>query len=763
MPAALPIDEVLPALRARLAEAGAVVLEAPPGSGKTTRVPIALTHDVAGQVWVLEPRRVAARAAAQRVADELGERVGETVGYAMRLDRQAGPRTRVLYVTEALLTRRLDDFAGIDAVVLDEFHERSIHTDVALAWCKALRRERPELRLVVMSATLDGEAVSRYLGCPRVRAEGTLFPVEVRHLDRKDERPVEQRVAAAVRTVPGDVLAFLPGIGEIERTAALLSDCEVYPLHGELDGPAQDRALRAPARREAGVRRVVLATNVAETSVTVEGIAAVVDAGLVRRPAHDPWSGVPTLDLVPIARDSAVQRAGRAGRLGPGVCLRLYSRADFDTRPAQTPPEVRRIDLAATVLALGGRELEWFEAPAAGAWKAAVALLERLGALADGRRTPLGEAMAGLPLHPRLARVLLAAAALGAAREGAALVTCFGRKLGGDLVHRALDGEGDPRERRRLEAMVDGRGPRAADPEAALRRALCAGFPDRVARREAGRVRFADGGSAEIEPGKDGYVVVTEVDRVGTRVRARSSSRVEEDWLLDEATVRATLRWAGERVEVREELCFGDLVLDAAPGVGDPVAVADLLHAHARPTMHRLVPDWEAGVALLGRMAFLRRRGVALPELELEAEARALCAGCRSFADLGQVSLTGALRARLPDPTLVDRLAPEVVRLPGRARAPVGYDADEPYVTSRMQDFFGLADGPRIADGYALVLHLLAPNQRPVQVTRDLAGFWARHYPALRKELMRRYPRHAWPEDPRAAAPVSAGPRGPAR
>lgn len=762
MPVALPIDAVVPELLARLAEAGAVVLEAPPGSGKTTRVPIALAREVDGQVWVLEPRRVAARAAAQRVADELGERVGETVGYAMRLDRQAGPRTRVLYVTEALLTRRLDDFAGIGAVVLDEFHERSIHTDVALAWCKALRRDRPELRLVVMSATLDGDAVSRYLGCPRVRAEGTLFPVDVRYLERKDERPVEQRVAAAVRTLPGDVLAFLPGIGEIDRTAALLGDCDVYPLHGELDGAAQDRALRAPARRDPTVKRVVLATNVAETSVTVEGIAAVVDCGLVRRPAFDPWSGVPTLDLVPIARDSAVQRAGRAGRLGPGTCLRLYSRADFDTRPAQTPPEVRRIDLAATVLALGGRELDWFEAPAPSGWKAAVALLERIGALEGGRRTGLGDTMAGLPLHPRLARVLLEAAALGVAREGAALVTLFGRKLGGDLVHRALDGEGDPRERRRLEGLVDARPLRGVDPEAALRRALLAGFPDRVARREGGRVRFADGGAAEIEAGKDGYVVVTEVDRVGTRVRARSVTRVDEDWLLEAASVRATMRWAGERVEVREELVFGDLVLDAAPGAGDPEAVAELLFAHARPTMHRLVPDWEAGVALLQRAAFLRRRGVALPELDLEVWARALCDGCRSFTDLEATSLTARIRARLPDPGLVDRLAPEVVRLPGRARAPVGYDTDEPYVTSRMQDFFGLADGPRIADGYALVLHLLAPNQRPVQVTRDLAGFWARHYPALRKELMRRYPRHAWPEDPKTAeAPINAGRRGP--
>ncbi len=752
MTLALPIDDVLPEVITLLREHGAVVLEAPPGSGKTTRVPVALSRDVEGQVWVLEPRRVAARAAAQRVAFELGEGVGESVGYAMRLDRRESPRTRVLYVTEALLTRRLDDFEGIGAVVLDEFHERSIHTDVALAWCRMLRRTRPSLRIVVMSATLDGEAIARFLGCPRVRAEGTLHPVEVRYLDRKDERPLEQRVAAAVRSLSGDVLAFLPGIGEIERTAALLTDFEVLPLHGELDGAAQDRALRAGPRVDGGPRRVVLATNVAETSVTVEGISAVVDCGLVRRPAYDAWSGLPTLDLVPIARDSAIQRAGRAGRLGPGTCLRMYSRADFDLRPAQTPAEVKRIDLAATVLALGGRELEWFEAPPPGPWKAAIGLLERVGALSEGRRTPVGDTMAALPLPPRLARVLIEAAALGVGREGARLVTLFGRKLGGDLVGRALDGEGDARESRRLEGMVGGGG-RARDPEAALRRACLAGFPDRVARREGGRVRFADGGAAEVEVGREAYVVVTEVDRVGTRVRARTLTPVDDDWLVDRAVVRATLRWAGERVEAREELVFGDLVLDASMGAGDAEAVATMLFEHARPTMHKLVPDWERGLALLQRVGFLRRRGVALPELELEDAARELCEGRRSFDDLGGASLVGGVLRALPDASIVDRLAPETVRLPGRPKALVSYDADEPYVESRMQDFFGLADGPRIADGYALVLHLLAPNHRPVQVTRDLAGFWQRQYPAIRKELMRRYPRHAWPEDPWVATP----------
>ena len=670
----------------------------------------------------------------------------------MRLDRKAGPTTRLLYVTEALLTRRLDDLAGIDAVVLDEFHERSIHADVALGWVKSLRIQRPDLKLVVMSATMDGDAVSRFLGCPRIRASGTLFPVNIRYVDHKDERPIEHRVAAGVHAVEGDVLAFLPGIGEIERTAALLSDMDVYPLHGELDGPAQDRALRGAVSPN---RRVILATNVAETSVTVEGIAAVVDCGLARQASFDPWSGLPTLDLVAIARDSAAQRAGRAGRVAAGVCLRLYSKADHDARPAQTLPEIRRIDLAATVLALGGREIDWLEPPPPGAWRAAVSLLERLGAMENGSRTAIGDAMAGLPLAPRLGRVLLEAAGLGAGPEGAALVAVLsGRRRGGrdeasDPVESALDGGGDLRERRILEAAVRVDVPRAKDAHAALVRALLAGFPDRVGRRDAGRVRLADGGSAECGAGRDGYVIVSQVDRVATRVRASHLTPVDESLLLDGAIVSTTLRWTGARVECREELRFGGLVLDAAVGLGDPVAEADLLYENAAAILHRHVPDWEAGTALLQRVAFLRRVGIVLPELDPVAFPRAVCTDRSSLGDLESASFVGVIEAALGEAAaLVRRLAPEFVSLPGRARAPVDYSGDEPFVSSRMQDFFGLRDGPRIANGHPLVIHLLAPNYRAVQVTRDLAGFWTRLYPDVRKGLSRRYPRHRWPDDP---------------
>jgi ATP-dependent helicase HrpB len=775
-PAPLPIDDVLPAIRAALGDHGAVVLVAPPGTGKTTRVPTAVAEMVAGQTWVLEPRRIAARAAATRVAQERGEPVGEHIGYAMRLDKRAGPRTRVLYVTEALLGRRIAEdptLPGIGAVVLDEFHERSIHVDVALAAVRALRRTRPDLLLIVMSATLDGAAVARWLDAPLVEAHARTFPVQIDHVERRDERPLEVRVAAAVRNVldtgDGDVLVFLPGRGEIERAAERLADppvdADVLLLHGDLTGDEQDRALRAGPRR-----RVVLATNVAETSVTVEGVCTVIDTGLARVAGHDPWSGLGTLAVEPIARSAAAQRAGRAGRTGPGRCLRLYTRADHDLRPAETVPEIRRVDLAGTALDLGGRPLEWMDPPPPAAWRAALELLGRLGALGKGSdaaeptwtRTPVGDAMVRLPVAPRVARMLVAAAATGVGREGAALAVLLEERRRADvddLVHRALD----PRlalsrpaqaARRQIEGLLSRGGPPRRDPEEALAAALLTGFPDRVGRRRAGTVVFAEGGSASLDPatpGGDAFVVVPEVERVGGKARVRSFTPIPADWLLEGATVRESLRFEGERVEATEALCYGALVIEESLGRGDPDAVASLLWEHARPVAHRVFADHDRAAALVSRVAFLRRRGHPLPELDLDILGRLGCAGCRSFAELGRVSLvTVGLAALGPAGAHVDRLAPEGIPLGNRRRAPIAYPADaEPYVSSRMQDFFGLVDGPRIADGFALVLHLLAPNQRPVQVTRDLAGFWDRHYPGIRKELMRRYPRQAWPEDPR--------------
>ncbi|MDP2306079.1 MAG: ATP-dependent helicase HrpB [Pseudomonadota bacterium] len=797
MPIALPIDSVMPAVLDALAARGAVVLVAPPGTGKTTRVPVAIAETVAGQVWVLEPRRIAARAAASRVAEERGEAVGEHVGYAMRLDRRAGPRTRVLYVTEALLGRRLAEdpsLQGIDAVVLDEFHERSVHVDVALAAVHALRATRPALRLVVMSATHDGAAVAKWLDAPLVEAHARTFPVEITHVERKDERPLEVRVSAAVRSIAdGDVLVFLPGRGEIERAREALVgiDADVLPLHGELSGEEQDRALRAGRRR-----RIVLSTNVAETSVTVEGVRTVIDTGLARVAGHDPWSGLSTLSVEPISRASAGQRAGRAGRTAPGRCLRLYTKSDHDLRPADTTPEIRRVDLTGVVLDLAGRPLAWMDPPPPAAWKAAVDLLTRLGALDSHGRTAIGDAMSRLPAAPRVARMLIDAAERGIPREGAVLAALLEERRRGDtedLVVRALDPRGLSRQAqdaaRQLAGMLGRLGgertghaaphggalrgagppPQAGPPPPAgpppqrdagdaLAAALLAGFPDRVGRRKGGAVVFAEGGSAAVEPGTpggDAIVVVPEVERVGGRARVRSLTPIPADWLLDGADVRATLRWVGERVEATEQLCYGALVLDESLGGGDPAEVAALLWEHARPVAHKVFPDHERAAALVLRIAFLRRLGHPFAELDLDELGLAACRGCRSFGDLGAVSLVPLALARLGPPAAhVDTLAPEGMWLGARRRAPITYPLDgDPYISARMQEFFGLVDGPRIANGHALVLHLLAPNQRPVQVTRDLAGFWERHWPGIRKELMRRYPRHAWPDDPKKPLP----------
>ncbi len=819
-----PVDPYLPEVLAAIRACGAVVVEAPPGTGKTTRVPIGLADHIAGQILVLEPRRVAARAAAGFVARSLGEAVGGRVGYAMRLERRAGPETRVLYVTEALLTRRLatdPGLAGVGCVVIDEFHERSIHADVALAWVRALREARPDLALVVMSATMDGERVAGWLGCARLRVEVERFPVEIAHVPLVDGRPLWVRAAAGARRMlasqAGDVLVFLPGVGEIRRCREELEreggdrpgpEVEILELHGELSGEDQDRALR---RSAPGRRRVVLATNIAETSVTLDGVRAVVDSGLARVAGHDPWSGVGTLELQPIPRASAAQRAGRAGRQGPGACLRLYTQADHDSRPAEQEPEIRRMDLSGTLLELGGRELRWLDPPPPGAWQAARQSLARLGLIGGGSgggsdgRTPLGDRAVRLPLPPRLARMLLEAERLGVEEEAAAVAAALAggerRREGVWDPVRAGDlsgGRGQQRaeQRQLLDALRRsaedqgraGRGREGPDrrgsPEERLRRALFAGFPDRVGRRRgsAGACALAAGGSAQLEGAgaakvaEGACVLVLEVERIAGVVKARALTEIPMDWLLDEAEVRTTVRWAGTRVEVREQWVYGGsgagaggaggaggIVLEEGPGQGSAEEIAACLYENVRHIAHRVFPDHEAAVALLRRAAWLRRIGQPLPELELEAILRVGCAGCRSAEDLSGVSLCALIREQIGGYP-IDRMAPERMQLGGRRASPIDYPEEgDPFISSRLQDFFGLPASPTVADGRPLLLHLLAPNQRPVQITGDLRGFWERHYPSIRKELQRKYPRHAWPEDPTDPEDVAASQPAPRR
>jgi len=855
----LPVDAILPDVVAALRRGPSLVVEAPPGAGKTTRIPRAvLEAGLAGdgEVVVLEPRRLAARMAARRVAEELGERPGETVGWQVRFEEVAGPRTRLRYVTEGLLTRRLvaePGLPGVGAVVLDEFHERHLQGDLALALLRRLQEtSRPDLRLVVMSATLDAAPVARYLEAPAVRSEGRLYDVAVEHLSPADaarDEWVEDRVASALRQVvsaspAGDVLVFLPGMAEIRRAAqacapiAARHGLDLLPLHGDLSPEEQDRAVRPGARR-----KVVLSTNVAESSVTIAGVTTVIDSGLARVASHSPWSGIPRLEVRRVSRASALQRAGRAGRTAPGRCLRLYTRHDFDTRPEFDVPEILREDLSETLLAVasaGTGPLRWLDAPPQPAADAARALLADLGALdAGGAITPMGRRLLRFPLHPRLARLVVEADDRGAGAAGALAAALLAER---DLRDRAPDrGRGAPptgpsdllelahlfgqasrarfdpdrlrslgvspgaaqaveRSRRQL-AQLTGRGGRtrasseAAEEEAILAATLAA-YPDRVARRRApgsAEVVLAGGGSARLDEGsvvrEAPLLVAIDADERRDRrpggpgpasgragqVLVRVASAVTPELLLD--LVPDSLRWdeelswnaEAERVDSFERLRYRDLVLEETRKPHpDPERAAAVLAAAALARGPRsFAPEGELD-ALVHRLAFAARAapesGLAPPtDDDVAAALRAACTGRRSFAELREAGLADALLAGLPPGgrALLERLAPERITLGGGRGVRVHYGAgeDPPWVESRLQDFFGAARGPTVAGGrVSLVLHLLAPNMRAVQVTTDLAGFWERHYPALRRELMRRYPRHAWPEDPRTARPPE--PRG---
>ena len=858
----LPVDAILPDVVAALREGRSLVVEAPPGAGKTTRIPRALLEAGLagdGEVVVLEPRRLAARMAARRVAEELGERPGGTVGWQVRFEEVAGPRTRLRYVTEGLLTRRLvsePGLPGVSAVVLDEFHERHLQGDLALALLHRLQATtRPDLRLVVMSATLDAGPVARFLGAPTVRSEGRLFDVAVEYLSpadaARDDR-LDDRVAAALRRVvteapAGDVLVFLPGMAEIRRAAqacaplAARHGLDLLPLHGDLSPEEQDRAVRPGTRR-----KVVLSTNVAESSVTIDGVTTVIDSGLARVASHSPWSGLPRLEVGRVSRASAAQRAGRAGRTAPGRCLRLYTRHDHDTRPAFDVPEILREDLAETLLAVastGGPQLSWLHPPPEAAAAAARTLLEDLGALdPSGGLTALGRRLTRFPLHPRLARLVVEASDRGAGPEGALLAALLAER---DVRDRAPGGRGAPptgpsdllelahlveeatrgrfdtdrvralglspgavqaveRSRRQVAALVGrdparrsgGSGSRAPDDaarEEALLLATLAAYPDRVARRRAPgspEVVLAGGGSARLDEAsvvrEAPFLVAVDADERRDRrlpgqapgpapgragqVLVRLASAATPEMLLE--LFPDALRWEEEiswnaeagRVDAFERMRYRDLVLEESrKPVPDPERAAAMLAEQALARGARtFAPEGEVD-GLLSRIAFAARAApesgiVPLGEEDVALALREACTGLRSLADLREAGLVRLLRDRLPPAgrAALERLAPERVTLGGGRSVAVHYEAGDkpPWVESRLQDFFGAARGPAVGGGRVpLVLHLLAPNHRAVQVTTDLAGFWERHYPAVRRELMRRYPRHSWPDDPRTARP----------
>ena len=826
----LPIDAVLDDLRVALAGHGAAVLVAPPGAGKTTRVPLALLDEpwLAGaRILVLEPRRIAARAAAERMARTLGERVGDTIGLRARLSSKVGPAGRIEVVTEGVFTRMILDDPGLDgvgAVLFDEFHERSLDADLGLALALDCRGGlRPDLRLVPMSATLDAARVAVLLGSPPVIvSEGRAHPVETRYLGRDTSRRIEDQMAAAiVRALgeePGSILAFLPGQGEIRRVAERLEEriagrgITLAPLYGGLDAQEQDRAIEPVPE---GRRKVVLATSIAETSITIEGVRVVVDCGLARVPCYEPNAGVTRLETVRVSRASADQRRGRAGRTAPGVCYRLWDEPQTQSLPAFAAPEIRAADLSGLLLdcaewgVTDPLRLAWLDPPPAAALDAARGELRALDALdAEGRITLAGRRLHAMPLPPRLAHMVVVAAGLGAARDAADIAAILvERGLGGndtDLTHR-LDAFRRDRSRRAGEmrrlaegwarkarsnaapSHLSGAGHDAGRDETPSPAALLAlAFPDRIAKARGapGQFLLANGRGAGLDAtdalARVPFLVVADMSGSAAATRILLAAPA------DEADILAI---ASERIESRDELTFdtqaaalrarrvrklGAITLASEPLAVKPdeAAARALAEGIAQLGIERL-PWCKSQNQLRHRVAFLRAaEGMSWPDLGDTALAVSagewlapFLAGKSRLCDITADDLTAALDGLIAwdKRRRLDELAPTHYEAPTGNRHAIAYDgAGAPALHIRVQELFGLSAHPAIANGrLPLTLHLLSPAHRPIQITRDLPGFWAGSWSAVKSEMRGRYPRHPWPDDPAGAQPTTrAKPRG---
>ncbi len=829
----LPIDPLLARLRERLCH-GHAVLTAPTGSGKTTRVPLAmLDADWLGDggILMLEPRRPAARMAAARMAALLGEPVGERVGHQVRFERRIGPRTRIQVLTEGILTRRIQsdpELTGCRLLIFDEFHERGLNADLGLALAlDAAAALRPDLRILVMSATLDTAPVAHLLGdAPVIEGEGRTWPVEVHHVPRSPTDPIDA-VVDAVRealatTGGGDILAFLPGAAEIHRTLARLSDgvgtgVDLLPLHGSLSLAEQDRALRPDG---SGRRRVVLATDIAETSLTIEGVSIVIDSGLTRKPRFAPGSGLTRLVTEPIPASSAEQRTGRAGRLGPGRCLRLWTQAEARGRPAHRPPEILNADLAPLVLelALWGLSdpagLAWLDPPPPAAWSQGVDLLRALGAIdASGAITGAGRRMAALPAHPRLAHMLTAApgAAAALAADLAALlserdpwVSQPGQTRPADLRPR-LQGLAAWRRKqptpsldiRRLSAidrlsrqfrqlLRAGDAPVAMAP-ADPGRLLALAYPERIAQNRdggpsgEGRFLLANGTGAILPRGDallvEPYLVVANLDAAHGDNRIRAALPIAAADLEAVSARRIervrTLDWdeAGARVSARNETRLGAILLDARPRpIDDPTqALRVLLEVVRRDPAAAL--SWSPRARQLqGRVALAAREqpDAGWPDLsDLWLHAHLAdwlgpwLGGKTRLADVRAIDIAHGLGHLLGWERIrrIEHLAPEMLTTPAGTQRRIDYSTGpSPVLAVPIQEMYGAIETPTLFDGrLPLLLHLLSPAGRALQITSDLSGFWRGAYAEVRKAMRGRYPKHHWPEDPATASPVAGG------
>jgi ATP-dependent helicase HrpB len=811
----LPIREVLEPLAAALGEARQAVLVAPPGAGKTTLVPLDLLARPfldGRRIVLVEPRRLAARAAASRMADLLGEKVGETVGWRMRLDTRVGPRTRVEVVTEGVFTRMIlsdPELPGIGAVLFDEFHERSLDGDLGLALALDVKGAlREDLAILVMSATLDGGRVAALLdGAPVIESAGRAFPVDIRYRDKPGTERVEDAVAAAVldtlKDEPGSILCFLPGQREIERTAERLAarlpaNTVLAPLFGAMEAGAQDLAVRpAPS----GTRKVVLATAIAETSLTIDGVRVVIDAGLSRRPVFEPATGLSRLETVRASRAAADQRAGRAGRTAPGVAIRLWRREGEAAMAAFDPPEILSADLSGLLLDCAAwgvsdpASLRFLDPPPAPALAEARNLLAELGALDDtGRLTQAGEAMRALPLPPRLAR-MVTGAAKGAPRETAARIAVL-------LTERGLGGT-DVDLEERLRRWRGEKGARASGAEALAKRLskgagaagdidsaepgalLALAFPDRIAVARGARGAFvlANGRGGAVDEmnrlADAPLIVVAELQgqaRAGRILSAAPLSReglelVAGDRIVEEESVAFDA--ASRSVRGRRVRRIGRAVLSQAP-LGEPSreAVSSALVAGIRALGLAALPFGKEAEAFRARLAFLHRTlGDPWPAQDDEALLAGLddwlmpfLPGVRRLDDIAPGALREALAARLPAglASSVEAAAPSHFTAPTGSRLPIRYEREEAILPVRVQELFGLTRHPSVAGGrLPLTLELLSPAHRPIQITRDLPGFWAGSWKDVRTEMRGRYPKHPWPEDPAEAQPTTrAKPRG---
>lgn len=805
-----PVDRVVPELAAGLAAHAAAVLVAEPGAGKTTRVPLALRDApwLAGKkIVMLEPRRLAARASARRMAATLGESVGETVGYTVRLERKVSARTRIEVVTEGILTRRLQqdpELADTGLVIFDEFHERNLDGDLGLALTLDVQRGlRPDLKILVMSATLDAETLCAHLGnAPLIQTTGRMFPVGVTHLERPTRFSLiddtVKAITRALREVKGSLLVFLPGEGEIRRTVEALgkidlpANTDVRPLYGALSFADQDEAIRKP---DAGRRKIVLATTIAETSLTIEGIEAVIDTGLKRAPRFDPASGMTALETIRVSQASAEQRKGRAGRLGPGHCYRLWPEAETKALAAHDAPEIRVADLAPLALDMANwgvtaRDgLPWLEAPPQAPFGQAQDLLRQLGAVDAARAiTAHGRAMVRLPLHPRLAHMVVKAAELGAGQSAAETAAMISERDGlprdttADIEARLLHVRGAARDRIRQSAKQITELLRCGEDSSDLSHGvmLALAYPDRIAeRRGQNRFRMANGGGAVVAEhdalAKADHIAIALLDNAQADAKVFLAGVITladiEKHFADLITTQSRAGWDSRQnaVVASTRRSLGAVVLEerALPSP-DPAVLAQGMVDGVRSLGLSALPWGEAAENLRNRVRFLARTtpDAGWPDLSdatllatLEEWLSPYLAGMVRKSDLARLDMTNILRGLVPYQLLsqIDSLAPQRMEVPSGGHYRIDYETDgDPVLRVRLQEMFGLHSAPQVAGGRAkLRIELLSPAGRPVAVTQSLETFWTNAYPDVRKDMRGRYPKHYWPENPLEAQAVA--------